>query len=138
MGIGTGDINVAVEIDTGRIDAALPIGHLLDLVKEEIGLAGDRCNTSAEFLIESSCIAEFGIRKRLKVEGDEVVIRNTLASQFILDQIKHDRFAGSAHSRQDFDQFVPDKRPNALYVLFTWNHVLTAFLWKSVKSIAYL
>ena len=38
----------------------------------------------------------------------------------------------------DAAQITSPGNINALHVLFTWNHVLTAFLEKSVKSIAYL
>ena len=76
-GIGTGEIDVTVQSHPQGIDTLLPVLHLLDLIKEQIHLAGDSLCPAENLLVKCPCIQQMGIAQILKVIGDQLLFPYT-------------------------------------------------------------
>ena len=122
LGIGTGDINVTVQLHAEGIDTFFPGVHLLYLIKKKIDLALDFRSLVDDLIMECHGSAEMGIAHILKVNGDKLAAVHAGAAQFLFNQIQHDRLPASADTGQDLYQVVSDERTNTAHIGFPFNH----------------
>ena len=122
FGVGTGDVNVAVQCHPEGIDAPLPVLHLLDLVKEQIDLAIHLTGLLHHMIVQCLGVQQMPIAHILKIDRNEIRRIDAGFHQLRLHQLQHDRLAASTNAGHYFDQLAADKRPDSAHVLFSFDH----------------
>ena len=63
-----------------------------------------------------------GIPHILKIDGDKLRRADTGLSEFLLDQLQHDRLSAAADASHDLDQLRSDERTDPAHVQFAFDH----------------
>ena len=137
LGVGTGDVDVAVQCHPEGVDAPLPSGNLLDLVEEQIDLAIHLTGLLHHMIVQCLGVQQMPIAHILKIDGNEICRINPGLHQLFLHQLQHDRLAASANAGHDLDQLAADEGPNSAHILFPFDHRYHS-LWLSGFSISQL
>ena len=114
MGIGTGNIDIAVQIYPEGIDCIFPAVDPLHLVKEQIHpLAGEGSlrDISVEFLCGH-------IRKAhgFKIDLDDLLVLDTIIPQPLCHQLHQTGFSAPPNTGEDLDHIGIPKRPELTQV----------------------
>ena len=127
LGIGTGDINIAVQFHAKRIDTFFPGFYFLNLIKKEVYLPFDSSCAADDLIMECHGVTETGVAHILKVDGDKLAAVHTGSVQLFFDQVQHNRLPASADAGQDLYQVVSDERTDPAHIGFPFDHLLPPF-----------
>ena len=120
--IGSGDVDVAIQRNTERVDALLPVLDLLDLIEKEVDLATDLLGAFGDLIMQRLCGLQVGIAHIFKIDGDKLRRADTGLREFLLDQLQHDRLPAAANTGHDFNQLCSDKRTDTAHIQFAFDH----------------
>ena len=122
LGVGAGDVNVAVQLNAEGVDGFFPLRNFLNLIKKQIDFARDGSGPFQHLFVQRLCRAEVRIAHDFKVKRNHLRILNARRFQLVLDEIQHDGLAAAPDAGHHLHQICPDKRADTLHVHFPLNH----------------
>ena len=120
--IGAGDVDVAIQRNTERVDALLPVLDLLNLIEKEVDLAADLLGAFGDLVVQRLRGLQVGIAHILKVDGDKLRPADAGLRKLLLDQLQHDRLSAAANTGHDLDQLRSDEWADAAHIQFAFDH----------------
>ena len=85
LGIGAGQVNITIEIDTKRIDCNLPALHLLNLIQKNINFAGAAFRFFCDVVVKRFCSTGVAEAHGLKIGLNNVLCGNIALEEHVLD-----------------------------------------------------
>ena len=108
MGIGAGDIDVAVQIHPEGIHGVFPAADALHLVKEQVHPLA-RNHPVGNIAVKFLC-SHVGKTNGFKVDLDDLLFFDAFGSKFIGHQLHQTGFSATADASDDLDHFrVPER-----------------------------
>ena len=123
VGVGSGDINVAVDVDGEGVDDFLPIGNFLYLVEKQIQLFSRNCFTLLQNeVVEGIGVLVLAVAERFEIQFDDTFAFDARELDVLPELRKQDGFAAASYSDNHFDERFVDKRYYLLQVFCTLYH----------------